>query len=369
MARHHGVAVVEGTDGRSSPELSHVGHAGPLLRSRPRRLHAFMHLHLVLPSLLALPREVLSASSALAALASRALPPRHEPRGLDAVVLATAGLPRDTPLAPLAARGAGLAMASGTIARADPITMVAGRDDVLLGGRVDDVSVADTQAFITLLNAHFASDGLTFIAARPDAWFVQFADFAVPQTTPLAQVHGALHAHQPRGEHAARWKRWNSEMQMLLHEHALNVARERDGQSPVTGVWIADAGPAVPSAGRKAVDWFAAVGRTGDVARGLALAHACAASPPPATFTQWTATTDAVVILSPLHTAAELQTATDAWLSPTLAALDRGTLTELTIAADDNHDAFIWSPHATKWWMRWRGASATPFVPPAVPDR
>lgn len=328
-----------------------------------------MHLHLVLPSLLALPREALSASLALAALARRASPPRHEARGLDAVMLAAAGLPPDTPIAPLAARGAGLAVASGTIARADPITMVAGRDDVLLGGRVDDVSAGDAQVFITMLNVHFASDGLTLVAARPDAWFVRFADLAVPQTTPLAQVHGALHAHQPRGEHAARWKRWNSEMQMLLHEHALNVARERNGQSPVSGVWIADAGPALPSAGGNAVDWFAAEGRTGDVARGLALAHACAASPPPAAFAQWTATTDAVVILSPLHTAADLQTATEAWLSPALAALDRGALAELTIAADDNHDAFIWSPHATQWWMRWRTASATAFVAPQVPDR
>jgi len=328
-----------------------------------------MHLQLVLPSLLALPRDVLAKSTALASLASRASPPQHLPRGLDAVTLAAAGLTPDTPIAPLAARGAGLTVTSGTIARADPVTMVAGRDDVLLGGRVDDVSAADAEAFIALLNAHFASDGLNFVAARPDAWFVQFDDLAVPQTTPLAQVHGALHAHQPRGEHAARWKRWNSEMQMLLHEHALNVARERNGQVPVTGVWIADAGPAVPPAGGTMLDWFAPGGRAGDVARGLALAHARIAPLPPGTLAQWPATGNAVVILSPLRTADDLQGVADAWLSPALAALGRGTIAELSIAADDHHDAFVWTPRAAQWWARWRAASAAAFVPPKVPER
>jgi len=328
-----------------------------------------MHLQLVLPSLLALPRDVLATSTALAALASRASPPQHGRRGLDAVVSAAAGLAPDTPIAPLAARGAGLAVTSGTIARADPITMVAGRDDVLLSGRVDDVSATDAEAFIALLNAHFAGDGLNFVAPRPDAWFVQFDDLPVPQTTPLVEVHGALHAHQPRGEHAARWKRWNSEMQMLLHEHALNVARERNGQAPVSGLWIADAGPAVPPAGGTMLDWFAAAGRAGDVARGLAQAHARSAPLPPATLAQWPATRDAVVILSPLHTADDLQAAADAWLLPAMSALDRGTIRELSIAADDQHDAFVWTPRAAKWWTRWRAASATAFVPPKVPEQ
>lgn len=319
--------------------------------------------------MLALPREVLSASPALATLAKHAAPPQREARGLDAVMLAAAGLPPTTPVAPLAARGAGLDAATGTIARADPITMVAGRDDVLLAGRVDDVSATDALAFISLLDAHFASDGLTFVAARPDAWFVQFADLAVPQTTPLAQVHGALHAHQPRGEHAARWKRWTAEMQMLLHEHPLNAARERNGQSPVSGLWIADAGPAVPSSGGTVVDWFAPAGPSGDVARGLARMQARAAPLPPATFAHWPATADAVVILRPLRTAADLQEAAAAWLSPALAALDRGTITELTVTADADHDAFVWSPRAAKWWTRWRAAANAAFVPPVAPDR
>ncbi|MEO6565314.1 MAG: hypothetical protein ABIO63_04710, partial [Casimicrobiaceae bacterium] len=163
--------------------------------------------------------------------------------------------------------------------------------------------------------------------------------------------------------------RWNSEMQMLLHEHVLNVARERNGQAPVSGVWIADAGPAVSPDGSTAIDWLVAEGRAGDVARGLAHVHGRPPSPPAATFAQWTATADAVVILSPMRTATDLQAAADAWLAPALAALDRGTLKELTIAVDNDHDAFIWTPRATRWWTRWRAAAATAFVPPQVPDR
>ena len=348
-----------------------------------------MHLRLVLPSLLSLPRDVLAASAALATMTRRAPPPRHEARGLDAVLLAAALLPLETPMAPLAAHGAGITIESGFIARADPIAMVAGRDDVLLGGRVDDLSADDAQAFVSLMNDHFASDGLRFVAARPDTWFVQFVDIAAPQSTSLAQVHGAIHAHLPQGPQGARWKRWLSEMQMLLHEDARNVARERAGQAPVTGLWIADAGSALragagaaaaAAAGSGAgnscgsgsgtnVHWFAPAGRTGDVTRGLAALHNSAAPTPPATLAQLPTTPNAVVILPQLHTATDLQAAADAWLSPALAALDRGAITELTVAADDGHDAFVWLPRTVPWWSRWRRTSASVFVPPVVPHR
>ncbi|MEP7330227.1 MAG: hypothetical protein ABI777_13540 [Betaproteobacteria bacterium] len=328
-----------------------------------------MHLTLFLPSLLAAPRDALIASPALAAMARRALPPEYVAGGLAAALLAVAGVPPDTPLAPVAARGAGVDIGTDAIARADPIALVAGRDNVLLNGRVDDVSAADTQAILDRMNTHFADDGLVFFAPRPDTWFVRLIGIDPPQTTSLARVHGAIHGHLPRGIAAGRWKRWMSEMQMLLHDDPRNAARERNGQMPVTGLWIADAGPAVTTAGDASRRWFAPAGRDGDVARGLAPMGPGSVSSPPATFALMPPGADAIVILPPLRSAADVHAAMTAWLAPTLAAQDNATLAGLSVIADDGRGAFTYSPRAESWWSRWRASARRQvFAPPTTPE-
>lgn len=328
-----------------------------------------MQLTLVLPSLLSLPPATLAASSALAQLALRAPAPRHEVAGIDAVLLAAAQRPPGTPLAPLAARGAGVALGIDVIARADPVALIAGRDDVLLGGRVDDLADADAQAFVERLNNHFAHDGLTFAAPRPDTWFVHLRGLEPPQTTSLAQVHGAIHAHLPRGAHAGQWKRWLSEMQMLLHDDPRNAARERDGRAPVTAIWIADAGTADGTQGDASMQWFAPAGREGDVARGLAAQDPASVAAPPAGLVHLPPARDAVVILPALRSPAALDAAAAAWLAPALVALDRRALAALTVVATDGRHAFAWTPRAASWWTRWRPWSRPrAFVPPAAPE-
>jgi hypothetical protein len=328
-----------------------------------------MQLTLVLPSLLTLPPAALTASPELAALARRAPAPRHETAGLDAVLLAVAQMPSSTPLGPVAARGALVSPGSAPVARADPVALVAGRDDVLLGGRIDDLSVADADAFIERLNAHFADDGLVFVAPRPDTWFVHLGSLAPPRTTPLAQVRGAIHLHLPQGEHAGRWKRWMSEMQMLLHDDPRNAARERAGLQAVTGIWIADAGIAPAARDDASMQWFAPAGRAGDVARGLAPQDPASVPPPPNDFAQLPRARDAVVILPALRTTAALAAAVTAWLAPALLALDRGKVDALTVAGDDGRGAFVWTPRAASRWARWWSWSPAPrFVPPTAPE-
>lgn len=328
-----------------------------------------MQLTLVLPSLLSLPPATLAAAPGLAALAQRAPPPRYEVAGIDAVLLAVAQCPPATPLAPLAARGAGVAIGTGAIARADPVALIAGRDDVLLGGRVDDLSSADAHAFIERLNRHFANDGLVFVAPRPDTWFVHLTGLEPPQTTALAQVHGAIHAHLPRGAHAGQWKRWLSEMQMLLHDDPRNAARERAGRLPVTAIWIADAGTVGDTGSTASTQWFAPPDREGDVARGLAAKGPGSVALPPAGVAQLALALDAVVIVPGIRTPAALDAVVAAWLSPALAALDAGTLDGLVVVAANGRGAFIWTPRAVPWWLRWRTWSRPrEFVPPSAPE-
>src|SRR4030095_9990004 len=104
------------------------------------------------------------------------------------------------------------------------------------------LDAADATSIIATLNHHFAADGLAFHAPRPDAWFVTTSVAAPSITTELSEVSGPIHAHLPRGEHAKAWRQWLSEIQMLLHEHPVNIAREAAGRAPLTGPWVAGGG-------------------------------------------------------------------------------------------------------------------------------
>lgn len=302
-----------------------------------------MRVILAAPDLLAAEHAALARSAALARVAAYAAAAPVAAADLDAALADAVGLAPGAPLAPLAAAGAGVAPGAVYMLRADPIALVAGRDDVLLAGRVDDLAAADAAALVAMLNAHFAPDGVAFHAPRPDAWFVAVRGDARPDTTPLPAVRGAVGAHLPRGPHGTVWRRWLSEMQMLLHEHPVNTAREARGQAPVTGIWVSCGGalPALAMPRQAAI--FAPPGRVGDVARGIAQLLGHAAAPAPAEFAALSPDADSVVVLPPVATVEALAMFERAWLAPTLAALERGGLAQLTLIAGDGGAAWTWS--------------------------
>lgn len=157
-----------------------------------------MRAVLVVPALLTL-GATLAESPALGRLAALAGAPVATRDGLAPALASATGLPAGTPPAPLAARGAGWPRATGDVQYADPITLVAGRDDVLFAGRADDLTHDESAALIAHLDAHFAVDGLEFAAPRPDAWFVASQDVPLAETTALPALEGALASALPRG--------------------------------------------------------------------------------------------------------------------------------------------------------------------------
>jgi hypothetical protein len=301
------------------------------------------HLTLVIPGLAALPDEPLPG--ALAQLLSRA---NEIDTGLDldsAIVMA-AGVPRDTPIAPLAARGAGLDPGDAYTLRADPVTFVAGRDDVLLAGRVTDLAGDDAAALVARLNRHFEADGVVFHAPRADAWFVTARDAVPVQTHPLASIGGPIAPHLPQGDNGKTWRRWLSEMQMLLHGSEVNEKREAQGLAPVTGIWIASGGQmqrVSPSA-----TIHAAPGYASDVARGLARD-----AKPAAAFADVRGESRPLVVTAPLE-AATLAALDRDWIAPALEALDRRTLHELVVIGDGGGRTRQWTARPAGWWQRVR---------------
>src|SRR4030042_1279579 len=143
----------------------------------------------------------------------RSVPPRRISQRMQ-LILVLPGLPE---------LRAGIA---ASVLAADPVTRTVGRSDVRLAGVVADLARADADALVATLNAHFAGDGLVFVAPRPDAFFVRATTRTrLAPPPPRAALGRPLHLLLPEGADADAWRRWHSEMEMLLHEHPVNLAR------------------------------------------------------------------------------------------------------------------------------------------------
>jgi len=309
-----------------------------------------MQLTLVVPGLAGVPDELRASVPALARLASRSTLAQLEV-DLDAAIVMASGAPRETPVAPLAARGAGFDPGTAYTLRADPVAFVAGRDDVLLAGRVADLTGEEAHALVSGLNRHFAADGVVFHAPRADAWFATAREAVPVATHPLASIGGPIEPHLPEGDNGRIWRRWLSEMQMLLHDNAMNVQREASGLAQVTGIWISGGG-AMPAALRVDTAIVAAPGYAGDVARGLALAAGAALAPTSA-FRDLPGARS-LVVTGAASDASMLSAIARDWLEPALAAQDRGELTHFAVIGDGGGRTLRWHAGRPSWWQRVR---------------
>ena len=229
-----------------------------------------MELVLVAPGLLALAPAALAGDATLSRIAAVA-----EPIVVDDLDQALLGaLDMVVAAAPLAALGAGIDPAGRFVIRADPVTMRVTHDDVRIVARVDDLDAREVATLVTMLDAHFAAEGLSFLAPRGDAWFAACHAAQEIAATPLdAAIGRTLRPCLPTGTDAGRWRRWLTEAQMLLHEHALGSRAH-----PVNGLWFSGGGMLKGPAGSHGVPGgdgglpriCAGPGRDSDVARGIA---------------------------------------------------------------------------------------------------
>ncbi|MEQ1555690.1 MAG: hypothetical protein ABL915_02700 [Gallionella sp.] len=189
-------------------------------------------VHLLLPDLF-LPEQIAAAVSAdlalpnlrkLLARATRiALP--NDARSLEQSLCAAFALAiqNDAPIAPVSAAFDGLE--EGIWLRADPVNLRLQRDQMLLS--LTAVSASESSELCAALNNYFAGQGMTFAAPHPQRWYVRLARLPDMQTTPLNEVVGAnVRGALPQGKDAAHWHQIFNELQMFLHAHPLNEARE-----------------------------------------------------------------------------------------------------------------------------------------------
>lgn len=196
------------------------------------------------------------------------------------------GVPRqqDYPVAALCALADGLSPGNRAWLRADPVHFALLRDSLVLAAAASDLAMEETDALLATLNAHFAADGFQFSAPAADRWYVSFDHPLGLRTRALPEaLGGVVDAMMPQGEDAPRWRGWLNEAQMLLHDHAVNTAREARGDLVVNSIWPWGGGTLPNSV----ETLHTAVWAEDPLARGLGLQAGLAVQPLPQTATDW----------------------------------------------------------------------------------
>lgn len=197
------------------------------------------HLHLIIPALI-LPAPVASPLLAglrlpyLERLLARGRCSVLPPATLEDRLCHVFGVQS---AAPLRAQGDGLFHDDRYWLCADPVELQLQSSRVVLYPDVD-CSRAEAEALCEALNAHFSGDGLFFHAPHPNRWYLSTENTGEAGMAPLRAAAwrdiGPLLAQ----DGARRWQRLGNEIQMLLHQHPVNLARQLDGRPAINSLWL-----------------------------------------------------------------------------------------------------------------------------------
>lgn len=243
---------------------------------------------------------------------------------------------------------AGLVRADPVHLRADPTRLVL--FDAETVGLDDD----EADALLALLNAAFGAEGYRFRRGAAAArWYVELAFCpATPGASP-ARLRGLPLAPDAQARRAqAGLQRLLTEVQMVLHECPVNLARERAGRAPINSIWPWGGGtlprPPQPRLARLVSSDF--------------LARACAAHTGTPVVETLAGLPGALhgaqgrvaVVCAPDSDAAQPDRFVPEVLEPALAALHGGVLGSIALLCGDvEFQVSRWSR-----WRRWRGGEA-----------
>ncbi|MEQ1813962.1 MAG: hypothetical protein ABL860_05860 [Candidatus Nitrotoga sp.] len=144
----------------------------------------------------------------------------------------------DESVAPITLQADGMQAEGFYWLRADPVHLQLQRAQMNLHANVS-LSVDEATRLCDSLNQHFAGEHFKFFAPHPQRWYMRLDAAPDLMTYSLMQVAGKdIRPCMPFGADALYWNGVMNEVQMLLHEHAVNTAREARGEVVINSVWL-----------------------------------------------------------------------------------------------------------------------------------
>lgn len=327
---------------------------------------ALREFTLVIPGLL-WPADSLAAACgnlplpALEALLAHGAANTLPPATLEETLAGLYGLPADNaPYAALRVAGSGCDPGDASWMCADPVHLRFARETLVLTDNHElEITNDEAAQLVAALNDSFADIG-EFAVASPGEWNLRLKRSPQVVTHPLAQVLGRnIEPFLPSGADGAEWRRTINEMQMLLHTHPVNEAREAAGRPVINSLWPWGAGS--QPAGIEAP--YAGVFADATLARGLARVSGGSWATLPASLPQSSADT-VLAVLDQLHYPAlalnieawraELKQLETAWFRPLLDALRRGQFSHLRLCLVGDSACIDLRCGNAGWWKFWR---------------
>ena len=126
-----------------------------------------------------------------------------------------------------------------------PMHFMAGLDRltaVMLNG-ASSVARAELAELEPTIGAHLRAAGMELVTTSQGGWLVHSARTLDLQTsTPETATASPLEQAMPHGRDAPALRRLMTELQMLLHEHPVNVERQRRAVPEINAVWFHGSG-------------------------------------------------------------------------------------------------------------------------------
>jgi len=146
------------------------------------------------------------------------------------------------------------------------------------------LGLEQAQQLAAALNEHFALDGMRFLAPRADQWYLRVEEPPKLGTCSLSEAMGRHDLHSMfQGGDALQWRALLNEIQMLLHDHPVNLGLENRGELPVNSLWLWGGGMLPSHMEPKA----AAILAHDSFTRGLAKAHGSPLAQLPVSAREW----------------------------------------------------------------------------------
>jgi hypothetical protein len=274
---------------------------------------------------------------------------------IEAVLLSHFGVARqrDWPAAAFCRVGDGAEPDRAVWICADPVHLRVDRDALVLidAGRFD-LGIEQAQALVLSLNEYFGDD-LVFDAPIAKHWYARLQRVPDIETVPLREAVGRNVAPLlPHGRDALAWHRRFNEIQMLLHQHPVNQARDQNGKMSANSVWFWGAGT-LP----EQVDGaWAHIWSRDSLASGLAKAAGIPLSPLPRTFDEWIAQSETGQHLMVLAEA-EPEVGQE-WIERGVRALRLRAISALKLTVSWRDRVCTFELTRSDLWRFWRRAAA-----------
>ncbi|MHB1188375.1 hypothetical protein [Thiobacillus sp.] len=280
--------------------------------------------------------------------------------GVEAALCEKLGIARqlDWPLAPITLAADGGVAGDAYWLRADPVHFRVMRDRIVLAGsEVLSLSREEADGLATTVTQHFGVE-LDPQPLHPQRWYLQFPEAPHLTTTPLSVAVGCdIDPLLPQGGDAIRFRTQLNELQMLLHDHPVNQAREARGELPVNSLWLWGGG-CQPAARTTPIPIYT----RNTEAEALGAFCGARVRPPPAHFDARLLKTDGIILLDALTRSGQvgdacgwresLRELEQAWFAPLLGSLRKIGPHGLRLHDPVNGKAL--HLHARDAWKLWR---------------